>query len=123
MSYHITKALEIMPYVSIGLLALVLVIFEVKAFREPHGDSPVGDPARGGFLPPPGDGYEYFVSAGVIVYILRKASNRFRVYLVQDARGDANGVSFKRDRYGQYISLRCENAATAEKIADNLLGN
>ena len=120
MSYHITKALEIMPYVTIGLLALLLLFFEIKAFRESHGDSPVGDPARGGFLPPPGDGYEYCVSAGVIVYILRKASNRFRVYLVQ---GDANGVSFKRDRYGQYISLRCENAATAEKIADNLLGN
>lgn len=75
---------------------------------------------RGGFIPPSGDGYEYFVDSTRIVYVFQRAKNKFRIYLIQ---GDAPNVSMKHDKHGQYFTVRSESTATAEKIIDNTFHN
>ena len=122
MYYSIKQAMQIMPYITIGLIVIILAIMEVKTFREAHADSPFDkDDENDDFTFPPGDdGYEYYPKRGVKVYIVKKANNRYRVYLVD---GDvADGVKFKRDRYGRYVTLRAGNAGTAEKITDRIFG-
>lgn len=119
MYYSIEQALQIMPYIS-TLIVIILAIMEVKTFRETHADSPFDkDDESDGFTFPPGDGYEYYPKRGVKVFVVKKASNRYRVYLME---GDADGVKFKRDRYGRYVTLRAGNAGTAEKITDRVFG-
>ena len=123
-SYSIEQALKIMPYVSIGLIVIILVFMEIKTFREAHADSPFDkDDESDGFTFPPGDdGYEYYPKRGVKVYLVKKASNRYRVYLMEGEADDADGIKFKRDRYGRYVTLRAGNAGTAEKITDRIFG-
>ena len=121
MYYSIEQALQIMPYVSIALIVIILIFMEIKTFREAHADSPFDrDDESDDFTFPPGDdGYEYYPKRGVKVFVVKKASNRYRVYLME---GDADGVNFKRDRYGRYVTLRAGNAGTAEKITDRIFG-
>ena len=89
-----------------------------KNFKEMVKDSP--EAGRGGFIPPSGDGYEYFVDSTRIVYVFQRAKNKFRIYLIQ---GDAPNVSMKHDKHGQYFTVRSESTATAEKIIDNTFHN
>ena len=105
MFYNIERTLEFLPYVAWWILALTLVIFEVKNFKDMVIDRPKADPGRGGFIPPSGEGYEYDVSRSTIVYILQKAKNCFRVYLIQ---GDSPTVRVKHDKHGLYFTVRCE---------------
>lgn len=117
MYYDIEKTLEFLPYVSWGILAVTLLILEIKNFKEMLVDRPSSEPGRGGFIPPPGgDGYEYYVSNATIVYILRKARKAFRVYII---KGSSPTARVKRDKHGEYFTVRCEDAGTAEKIIDN----
>ena len=116
MYYDIERTLEIFPYVSWGILAVTLLILEIKNFQEMLIDSPGSDSGRGGFIPPSGDGYMYYVSSSTIVYILQKAKNRFRVYLIQ---GNTPNAHIKHDKHGKYFIVRCEDTGTAEKIVDN----
>lgn len=116
MFYNIEQTLKFLPCLSWGILALTLVLLEVKNAREMLIDRPVADPGRGGFIPPSGDGYEYYVSRSTIVYIIQKAKNRFRIYLIQ---GDGPNTRMKRDKHGVYFTVRCEDTSTAEKIVDN----
>ena len=121
MYYSIEQALQIMPYVSIALIVIILIFMEIKTFREAHADSLFDrDDESDDFTFPPGDdGYQYYPKRGVKVFVVKKASNRYRVYLME---GDADGVNFKRDRYGRYVTLRAGNAGTAEKIIDRIFG-
>lgn len=112
--YDISKTLEILPYLSWGLLAVVLAVLEFKNFREQLSDGPTAEPGRGGFIPPPGDGYEYYVSASTIVYILKKYG-AYRVYVVQ---GDNPNAKLKHDRYGTFFCARGADTGTIEKIVD-----
>lgn len=116
MFYNIERTLEFLPYISWGILALALVLLEVKNVKEMLIDRPMADPGRGGFIPPSGDGYEYYVSRSTVVYIIQKAKNRFRIYLIQ---GDGPNAHMKRDKHGAYFTVRCEDTSTAEKIVDN----
>ena len=112
--YDISKTLEILPYLSCGLLAVVFAVLEIKSLRERISDDPTAEPGRGGFIPPPGDGYEYYVSASTIVYILKKYG-AYRVYVVQ---GDNPNAELKHDRYGTFFSAHGANTGTIEKIVD-----
>ena len=116
MFYNIERTLEFLPYISWGILVMVLVFLEIKNLKEMLIDGPVAEPGRGGFIPPSGDGYEYYVSSSAIVYILQKAKNRFRVYLIQ---GDSPNTHMKHDKHGSYFTIRCEDTSAAEKIIDN----
>ena len=116
MYYNIERTLEFFPYVCITILVAMLVIFEIKNLKEMLIDRPRSDPGRGGFIPPSGDGYEYYVSSATIVYILQKAKNRFRVYLIQ---GNTPNAHMRHDKHGKYFTVRCEDTGTAEKIIDN----
>jgi hypothetical protein len=116
MFYNISRTLEVLPYIDYIILGFTLLILEIKNFKEMVGDNPIADAGREGFIPPNGDGHEYFVSKNTIVYILNKAKRRYRVYLIQ---GEQPNVCLKHDRYGNYFNLRCENVGIAEKIIDN----
>ena len=113
---NIERTLAFFPYACLVLLVLALVFLEIKNRKEMLVDRPCAEPGRGGFVPPSGDGYEYYVSRSTIVYILRKAKNRFRVYLIQ---GGTPNARMKHDKYGQYFTIHCENTSAAEKIIDN----
>lgn len=119
MFYNIERTLEFFPYASWAVLVITLLFFEVKNIREMLIDRPHSEPGRGGFIPPSGEGYEYYVSNSTIVYILQKAKNRFRVYLIQ---GSSPNAPMKHDKHGQYFTIRCEDTGTAEKIIDNAFG-
>ena len=116
MYYSIERTLEFFPAASLVILAVMLLFFEIKNIKEMLMDRPRPEPARGGFIPPSGDGYEYYVSNSNIVYILQKARNRFRVYLIQ---GNTPRAHIKCDKYGRYFTVSCEDTGTAEKIVDN----
>lgn len=120
MYYNIERTLEYFPYVCLVLLGVSLLFFEIKNIKEMLVDRPHPDLRRNGFLPPPGDGYEYYISNSTIVYILQKAKNRFRVYLIQ---GDSPKAHTKHDKYGKYFTVKCENTSIAEKIIDNAFCN
>lgn len=116
MFYNIERTLDFLPCISWGILALTLVFLEVKNLKEMLIDRPQANPGRGGFIPPSGEGYEYYVSRSTIVYILQRAKNRFRIYLIQ---GESPNARMKRDKHGTYFTVRCEDTSTAEKIVDN----
>ena len=116
MYYNISRTLEYLPYVSWTILAASLIFFEVKNFRTMLADRAGAEPGRGGFIPPPGDGYEYYAE-GSILYIVRKGPDRFRVYIVT---GDGPNVAFKNDRYGRFFSVSASDSATVEKIIENI---
>lgn len=119
MFYHISRTLEILPYIAYALLGIVWITMEIKNYcdthREPEGDTPW----REGFIPPPGEGYEYYVNANSLCYILHKAKNRFKIYIIQ---GEQPAAKLKRDKYGTYFNASCQNAAAAEKIVDVAFG-
>lgn len=119
MFYQISRTLEALPYLSWVILAVALVLLEIKSYRERQTVQPEPEPGRGGFVPPPGNGYEYFVTSGRICYILRKSKRVCRVYVVQ---GQNPGVNLKHDRYGQYFTVQAQDLATAEKIVDAAFG-
>lgn len=117
--YNISKTLEILPYMAYGLLGIIWIILEIKNFREQITEEPIAEPGREGFIPPPDEGYEYYINSNNICYILQKAKNRFKVYVV---RGESPAVKLKRDRYGMYFNARCQDAGAAEKIVDIVYG-
>lgn len=119
MFYNISKTLEILPYMAYGLLGIIWIFLEIKNYRGHVTEGPVAEPGREGFIPPPGEGYEYYVSSNNICYILQKAKNRFKVYVV---RGENPSVNLKRDKYGTYFNARCQDAGAAEKIVDIAYG-
>lgn len=119
MFYHISRTLEILPYMAYTLLGIVWIITEIKNYRDTHRE-PLGDtPWREGFIPPLGEGYEYYVNANSLCYILHKAKNRFRIYIIQ---GDRPAAKLKHDKYGTYFTASCQDAAAAEKIVDIAFG-
>lgn len=115
MFYNISRTLEILPYLSWAILFVGLCFLEVKNYREQLSEAPVPEPGRGGFVPPPGEGYEYYVSAESIVYILKKAKRLYRIYVVQ---GKTPNAMIKHDRFGSYFIVRCDSSAVAENIID-----
>ncbi len=119
MFYHIERTLEFLPGIACTILVLVFLFLEVKNVKEQLRDKPVPEPGRGSFIPPEGEGYEYYISNSTIVYVLRKAKNRFRIYLIQ---GQSPAVNMKHDRYGNYFTIRCKDTGTAEKIVDKAFG-
>lgn len=119
MFYSIERTLEILPNISCAILIVVFMFLEIKNWKEQLKDGPVAEPGRGNFIPPKGDGYEYYVSNSTIVYILRTAKNRFRVYLIQ---GNFPAVGMKQDKYGRYFNIRSKDTSVAERIIDNTFG-
>lgn len=115
MYYSIERTLEIFPYVCFFLLGVTLLFLEIKNIKEMVADRLDPNPGRGGFIPPSEEGYEYYVSNTTIVYILQKAKNRFRVYMIL---GDSPGVHMRHDKYGKYFTVHCKDTGTAEKIID-----
>ena len=115
--YNIEYTLSIMPYICITCLLTVLVVLEVRDALTRH--STKSAPAIGGFIPPPGDGYEYFVSQNKILYIKKRTCSLYRVYLV---RGNTENIKVRvrSDKYGNYISIHGQNSAAVEEILDNL---
>lgn len=119
MTYDINETLRILPQISWALLAFFLILSEIRVFREYRTVENTERPETGrdGFLPPPGNGYEHYINASTVVYILRKGFNQFRVYLV---RGDTPNARLRQDKYGRYFKVRCPDEGRAERIAENL---
>lgn len=92
---------------------------EIKNYCEYITESSEVEPRRNGFIPPPGEGYEYYVNSNDICYILKKTKNRFKIYVV---RGNIPVAKLKRDKYGTYFNVRCRDAGAAEKIVDIAYG-
>lgn len=115
MGYSISSALEALPYIFIGIIAIAFIALEVSSFRERLTCGPSSEPGRGGFIPP-GDGYEYYVGSGTIVYILKKGSQSFRVYQI-NGQPPAN-AKMRKDRVGTYFVVRARTAAEAEAVVD-----
>ena len=114
--YNIEYTLSIMPHICITCLLTVLVVLEVRDALTRH--STKSAPAIGGFIPPPGDGYEYFVSSNEILYIKKRSHTLYRVYLVH---GDIKkNMNLRSDKYGNYISIHGQNTAAVEQTLDNL---
>lgn len=113
MFYSMDRILAILPCLGLVLLGVTLAALELRESRATLTDrSADGD---GPFIPPNGDGYEYYVSRSVLVYILRRGAALYRVYLLQ---GSPPRVRLRQDRYGRYFSVRCRDAGTAERIVD-----
>lgn len=119
MFYHISRTLEILSYMAYALLGIVWIIMEIKNYCETHREPDGDTPWREGFIPPPGEGYEYYVNANSLCYILHKAKNRFKIYIIQ---GERPAAKLKRDKYGTYFNASCQDAAAAEKIVDVAFG-
>ena len=117
MYYSISRTLEIMPYISYAILTIFLILLEIRNWREHLTDSPCAEPGRDGFIPPPGNGYEHYISSNAIVYLLRKSAKKYRVYLV---RGETTKARIKCDRYGRYFKVTSDNPAAAERIAEKV---
>lgn len=113
--YNIEYTLSIMPHICITCLLTVLVVLEVREGLTRHPTKSA--PAIGGFIPPPGDGYEYFVSQNEILYIQKRTHTLYRVYLVH---GDIENMKLRSDKYGNYISIHGQNTAAVEQTLDNL---
>ena len=119
MTYDISQTLTFLPYVVWVVLGVTFILLEVRAFREALVDVPVPETGRGGFIPPRGNGYEYYVSASTIVYILKKDKRTHRVYLIS---GQAPGAKLKQDRHGTYFTVRASDPGTVENIVDRACG-
>lgn len=113
MYYSIERLLSILPPLSWAIVLLTFLILEVKNYTESLREEP--EQERSGFTPPPGTGYEYYVQSGTIVYLLQKARNRFRVYVIQ---GETPNVPCRRDRFGRFFTISCGDNATAERMID-----
>lgn len=114
MYYSISRTLELMPWLAGIVLGLTWAFLEIRNFREQVSDGPDIEPGRNGFVRPPGDGYEFFVTDYTIVYVLRISTRQYRIYLVQ---GDVPlGVKIKHDRYGSYFKVRSRDSNFVEKI-------
>lgn len=115
--YNIEYTLSIMPHICITCILTVLVISEARDALTRH--STKSAPAIGGFIPPPGEGYEYFVSPNEILYIQKRSRTLYRAYLV---RGYPENIKFRfhSDKYGSYISIHGQNTAAVEQTLDNL---
>lgn len=114
---YIARSMAFLPYVSVAALVIALILLEVKAWKETAAEEPEPEPGRNGFVVPPGgEGYEYYVNANNIVFILQKAKKRFRVYLmVADATPH---VTLKHDKYGRYFNCRAADSGEVERIVD-----
>lgn len=115
--YNIEYILSILPQISLTCLLTVFIGLEVKEALTRH--STKSTPAIGGFIPPPGEGYEYFVSPNEILYIQKRSRTLYRAYLV---RGYPENIKFRfhSDKYGSYISIHGQNTAAVEQTLDNL---
>jgi hypothetical protein len=104
-----------MPYicwVTIGITAVVRegINISTQVREEPEA-------VRGLFIPPSGEGYQYFVGNGKVVYVFMKSRGLYRCYIVE---GETPRVFMRRDRHGRYFTLHCPNTATAERLIDQV---
>ena len=117
MYYNIERTIEFLPYISWGILVIIFIFLEIRNKKEILTLKPEAEASRGGFIPPSGNGYEYYVSSSMIVFIIQKAKNRFRVYFIQ---GDiSSNLPVKHDKYGKYVTISASDTGTVEKIIDN----
>ena len=115
MYYSMEQTLTVLPYLCWGILGVTLLFLEIRFYASQVKLGKDPEPGRGGFIQPPGDGYEYYATKGVIVYILKKGDH-YRVYL--ETSSPPSGVALRRDRYGTYFLVRAKNTAEAERIVD-----
>lgn len=114
--YHISETIKILPTVCWVLLGSLTLFMEVRIFAEQLTLQPQPVPGRDGFIQPPGQGYEYFVSAQNIVYLRQKSKRVYHVYVVKGE--PPASVSIKKDKFGRYFSLRANTTSEAESIID-----
>ena len=121
MYYSITKTLEVMPYISFFAILIYWVILEIKCIKQQLNEKVTVEPIRGNFIPPAGNGYEYYVNSKSVVYILQRYKKHFRIY-VTEGEFPIN-VKIKKDKHGQYFDIRSEDCATVERIIDSTYKN
>ena len=116
--YDIYSALDILPKVAWVLLFAVLILQEVRNFREflTERSTELPEPGSNGFTPPPGEGYQHYINASTVVYIQPNGRHRYRIYLI---RGDAPRAKLRADRYGRYFKVSAADEGQAEMITEN----
>lgn len=91
--------LTIFPYVGIGTILCLLVVFEIRF-------------AGGGI-------YTYYTVQHGPVEIRHLFGTHYRVYVAADS--SLASRTNRRDRYGAYFPLRAGSAAEAERRTDSML--
>lgn len=92
--------LNIFAYGGIGILIILLVIFELKE--------------RGfGKRMPQGGGYDYYTPDNSRVRINKVFPSLYKIYVYSNSP-----VSTKRDRFGYYFTVKARSASEAEYLVD-----
>lgn len=96
------NTLNALAYGGIAVLVILLIIFEVKdgclGYQQPHST-----------------GYEYYTAGNRCVKICKRFGSLYKVYVNSNCP-----YPQKRDRYGQYITIRARSASDAERIIDDM---
>ena len=96
-------SLTILAYGSMAILALLLIIFEIR-------DARIGKSYMPNSVP-----YAFYTESGECVHIRKMFGSNYRVY------ADGNcPVPLRRDRRGNYFSIRAHSAPEAEAIVDEI---
>lgn len=120
MYYDISKTLQFAPYISFAVILIAWIIIEINCLKEQLNEKVMLEPIREGFIPPAGNGYEYYVNSDNVVYILQRHKKNFRIYVTQ---GNLPKAKMKHDRYGTYFDIRSEDSGTVERIIDSIYKN
>lgn len=96
------EALDILRYGGIGVIALLLIMFEFKEGYAGNGRTPKNS------------GYEYYSADGIAVKIRHVFGSLYKVYV-----SDYCPLPTKKDRFGTYFSIRARSASEAEFKVDS----
>lgn len=95
--------LNILAYGGIAVLAILLLIFEIKESRIGRNNAPNNG------------GYEYYTENGEVLRIRHTFGSLYKVYVFGYCP-----ISTKEDRLGTYFSVRARSASEAESIIDGI---
>ena len=116
MYYNANEAARIFPYLCGGILILLYVFTELRYHHDLVAVAPNALP--GGFIPPRGTGYEYYVNLDTTVYLQRVNRREYRAYV---SRGNPPAqAALRKDAHGTYFILSAKSPSEAESIVDQL---
>lgn len=98
------ETLTLLQYGGIAVLVVLLIVFEIKEGR------------IGRSYTPQNGGYEYYTESGAILRIRHVLGSLYKVYVF----GGYCPVATKKDRFGDYFSIRACSAAEAEYLIDGI---
>lgn len=95
--------LNILAYGGIGILLVLLIIFEIKEGRIGRGHAPQNG------------GYEYYTQNGEMLRIRHVFGSLYKAYVFGYCP-----VATKKDRFGVFFPVRARSASEAEYLIDGI---